>query len=160
VENPVNTLENLARLDPREMDEFLEQLAVFKEVAERAISAGDDVSAADIWQEAFEHLFPMPEVSDALTEIAKTAVPALMATPEIMVTAVSRDNAIGRYTGTNSIGPIPKNCDITFQIVNASALPREIQVVWTVRNEGNEAENMNDLGHRGETGLLATEYSS
>jgi hypothetical protein len=160
VKNPVNERENLARLEPHEMDEFIEQLRELKETAGRAISASDEVSAADIWQEAFEHLFPMPEVSDALTEVAKTAVPALIATPEIMVTAVPRDNTMLRYKGTNSIGPIPKNCDITFQITNASALPRDVQVQWTVRNEGTEAENVNDLGHRGETGLSATEYSA
>lgn len=34
------------------------------------------------------------------------------------------------------------------------------EVSWMVRNEGREAENINDLGHRGGAGLVAEERSA
>lgn len=48
----------------------------------------------------------------------------------------------------NEIGPIPKDCDIRFVLVNASSLPAGAILDWTVRNQGQEAEDLNDLGHR------------
>jgi hypothetical protein len=79
----------------------------------------------------------------------------------INVTAVSRTNpAGGRFSGVNEIGPIPKDCDIHFEITNAYALPANSQIVWMVRNEGREAENINDLGHIAGRGLIAKERSA
>jgi hypothetical protein len=81
--------------------------------------------------------------------------------PEIKVTAVSRTNpAAGRFSGTNQIGPIPKDCDITFEVTNARGLPANAQIIWMVRNEGREAENTNDLGHFAGRGLVAKEHSA
>lgn len=55
---------------------------------------------------------------------------------------------------------IPKGCDIEFRLANTGSLPFGATVTWTVRNEGREAENKNDLGHRVGAGLVAFETSA
>lgn len=100
----------------------------------------------------------MPQVKEALAKDARN-LPVHFTIPEIKVTAVSRTNsAAGRFTGVNQIGPIPKNCDITFEVMNAHALPATAQIVWMVRNERREAENINDLGHNAGAGTVAKEH--
>ncbi|MFA6204682.1 MAG: CBASS cGAMP synthase [Methylocystis sp.] len=160
VPNPVCETENLARLSDTEMNSFIERLKGLLEIANRAVARSTESAAADVWQEAFEHLFPMPAVTEVLTEAARY-LPVPLTMPEILVTAVSRDNAaLGKYNGMNKIGPIPKNCDVNFEIINGYALPHGAEIFWIVRNEGREAENINDLGHLAGTGLVATEHSA
>jgi Adenylyl/Guanylyl and SMODS C-terminal sensor domain len=158
--NPVNKSEDLARLSNGEMTAFIDELKIFLDVAKRAAAADTELGAADIWQESFEHLFPMPEVTQALTKAARQ-LPAPSAMPEIKITAVAQNNPSGgRFVGMNQIGPIPKDCKIYFEITNAHALPANSHIIWMVRNEGREAENINDLGHFAGTGLKADERSA
>ncbi len=160
VPNPVDKSENLARMTDAQMTTFIERLNTFLDVAERATAKDEEIAAADIWQESFEHLFPMPDVKEAVAKAAYQ-LPVRFTMPEIKVTAVSRTNsAAGRFSGVNQIGSIPKDCDITFEITNAYALPANAQILWMVRNEGREAENINDLGHQAGKGLTATERSA
>lgn len=158
VENPVSTSENLARLSGEEMRELISRLAKFLDVAERATVHETEFGAADTWQEEFGHLFPMPEVEESLHK-SNRQLPVPIATPEVKVTAQSRDNASGRFSGANRIGPIPRNCAIEFEVTNPFAMPPGSKIVWTVRNEGREAENTNDLGHPAGVGLRAHENS-
>jgi len=48
---------------------------------------------------------------------------------------------------TPSDGPIPKDCDIDFEIINPFSLPPNSELFWLARNQGREAENINDLGY-------------
>ena len=160
--NPADTGEDLlARLSEDSIREFLERLDDFVAVAKRALGAIDEVSAADHWADAFEHFFPLPEAT-SLEETAKSAyrLPVRALIPEVRVRAVSRTNALHRWDGMNEIGPIPIDCDIHFEVINPRDLPGDATVYWTVRNEGGEAELVNDLGHRAGTGLAAEERSA
>lgn len=157
--NPVDKSEDLTRLSSAEFAVFVDQLRNFHDVAKRAAERETEVGAADIWQEAFEHLFPLPDVNEALTEAART-LPVPFVMPEIKVTATSRGNLATQFSGLNQIGPIPKNCDIRFEITNSHALAAGSQIFWIVRNEGREAEYINDLGHQAGTGLVANERSA
>jgi hypothetical protein len=160
VPNPVDKSENVVRLSDDEMQAFVENLRKLQDVAARALNCATELAAADVWQEAFQHLFPMPEIKAELTEMAKL-LPVAFAMPQVEVTAVPRNNSnVQPYKGTNSIGPIPKDCDIYFEVTNPHALPADATVVWMVRNEGGEAENTNDLGHYAGTGLKAQEHSA
>lgn len=159
VPNPVNTSENLPHMSDAHMTTFIDRLKTFLDVAERATDKTDELAAADIWQESFEHLFPMPEVTESLVKAA-TQLPVRYVLPEIKVSAVSRTNAAGRFNGVNQIGPIPKDCDIYFEVTNPLSLPAGSQIFWMVRNEGREAENTNDLGHIAGRGLTAEERSA
>ena len=147
------------RHDDEAFEGFLEKLREFLDLAEVALAYEDLISAADKWSEAFQHFFPMPEVED-VQKTAGTGLPVRSITPEIHVRAVAKNNSHRHWNAMNKIGPIPKECYITFYITNQAQIPNNAVVNWMIRNEGEEAETTNDLGHRAGTGLRATEHSA
>lgn len=154
--------ENLAaRLSDQDFDAFLEKLKTFRDNAADALDADDLVTAADHWSESFEHFFPMPS-PELLAEAMKgdRQLPVVQFTPDVAVTAVSQSNQSLIWRDTNKIGPIPKGCDIRFELANAAVLPIGALVTWMVRNEGFEAEYKNDLGHVVGTGLRVERQSA
>ncbi len=161
VPNPVApTSEDLgARLSPEQWSDFIAKLGDLDEVAVRALTAESERAAADIWEQAFEHLFPMPAVEVDETK-STTSLPALRFMPEISVTATPRNNRHKTIADMNRIGPIPRNCTIVFEVVNSSQLPPGSEVHWVVRNEGRAAELENDLGHVSGKGLRMDEHSA
>lgn len=159
VRNPVDETENFAaRMDPGDWSAFVEELRGLDRIAETALACGNEVDACTAWAVAFAHLFPLPEAQTI--EHATRGLPAVRTLPEVAVRAISRDNPAFRYKDTNSIGPIPKNCDITFEVTNAMQMPHGTWFTWVVRNEGDEAEDLNDLGHIAGTGTQASERSA
>lgn len=159
VKNPVNPNEEISsRLTSEELDTFIERLVEFGNNAADAFAADTVVEAAELWSNPFEHLFPMPDESEAIKGM--DYLPVLATTPEVRVHAIARQDKKRRWQGDNGIGPIPKDCDITFTIINSDAVPPGASVHWMVRNEGTEAEYVNDLGHIAGSGLTATEHSA
>lgn len=159
VRNPVDETENFAtRMDADDWSDFVEALNNLKNIAEAAVACETEVGACSAWATAFEYLFPLPD-EDSIEKSADQ-LPVVRTMPEVAVTAVSRDNPTFRYDGTNSIGPIPKNCDVTFSVTNAMLFPPGTRFSWVVRNEGDEAEDKNDLGHLAGTGTKANEHSA
>lgn len=157
--NPVDNTENLAvRMTPESWRAFSNALLDLQKVAESALQCETDFAACSTWAGAFEHLFPLPE-TDRIDEEARN-LPALRTLPEVRVTAVSNDNSAFTYTGVNRIGPIRKNCKIAFRVTNVANFPVSTQFAWMVRNEGTEAEDVNDLGHNAGRGISASERSA
>ena len=162
VHNPANDDEVLSdRLNDDELDEFTDELRRFRDTAQGALDCENIVAAADKWSEAFEHFFPLPDEE----ELAKAAesgqrLLARVVVPEVNVRAVARNNPNRKWVDTNKIGPIPKDCTIDFRVTNSHALPNDATVQWMVRNEGDEAEYTNDLGHYAGDGLTADERSA
>ncbi|MEP0710224.1 MAG: CBASS cGAMP synthase [Parvibaculum sp.] len=159
VPNPVNKKENLNRLSAHAVVNFTTQLESLADIASRALEAHTQAQSADLWAQVFEHFFPIPNDEEVLAESATAIVP-IRFMPEIEVTATTRGQNPKSFHGMNAIGPIPKDSDIQFQLSNAYALPIGATVYWTVRNEGDEAEIENDLGHVSGTGLSASEHSA
>lgn len=159
VRNPVDPEENLAgRMSAGQWDMFVDQLRQFSEVAAEAVEADDEISACMLWSGSFEYLFPLPDVQPMREEAMQ--LPALRTLPEVQVNAVSKDNKNLRYSGLNEIGPVPKDCSISFRVSNAGRMPYGTQFYWMVRNEGDEAEDINDLGHKAGQGIEASECSA
>ena len=159
VRNPVDSSENLAaRLSDANWNAFENALATLHEIARGAIDCESEVDACSGWALAFEHFFPLPD-EDFLVEEARN-LPALRTIPEVSVSARSRDNPSITYQDTNRIGPIRKNCDIDFRVTNAHVMPPGTRYMWVVRNEGGEAEEVNDLGHPAGNGAAAREHSA
>lgn len=125
-------------------------------------------SAAEIWTEAFEHFFPMPEdlngedggERDEATVAKSTALVACTFDPQIYIMAVSKDNDSYVRDGVNTFATIVKNCSIHFELINANQLPAGASVRWTVRNRGHEAWSKNDIGHFACAELTADEHSA
>ena len=163
VYNPAaDDYEDLAeRLSDESFDEFVEKLRAFRDTALAALQCADTLSAADRWTEAFEHFFPMPEVQDLHKAFGGAEkLPVRTFIPEVNVQAVAKKNPHQKWEGVNEIGPIPKNCEISFGITNFVMLPANSTIQWMVRNEGDEAEAINDLGHRAGGELTASERSA
>lgn len=149
VPNPVATGENLNRLSAQQNDVMRERFADLLAIAERAIAAPAKGEAGEIWGEAFEHFFPLPDTEEGEAAVAQgTALIPIRFDPQIAVEARPKKQAGRVLRGENGIGPIPKGCTIKFVLVNASSLPPGAEVTWTVRNQGQDAEDINDLGHR------------
>ena len=90
----------------------------------------------------------------------RAQLPAHVVRPEVSVRAVARQNRLHHWEGMNKIGPIPKDCDIHFEVTNPWVLPIGAEIEWMVRNEGDEAEFVNDLGHKPAGDLRAKELSA
>lgn len=163
VTNPVDPEEILSdRLSAPQFDAFRNKLLTLQDVATRGAAATDLLTAADIWSEAFEQFFPAPDV-EVLQKSASSdgrSLVALPFDPIVHVRAVAKNNPRAFWEGTNEIGPIPKECNIEFTLANPYDLPPSARVTWTVRNEGNEAEQLNDLGHSSGAGLKKSETSA
>jgi Adenylyl/Guanylyl and SMODS C-terminal sensor domain len=161
VRNPANPGEDLNRLTDDQWAAFGKGINDFIGIAASACAANDEIEAADFWSRAFAHFFPMPDIRTALATDAVVKSQSLvpMKLPDVFVRAVGIKNPNINLTGTNRIGPIPKRCNIIFEIVDPWRLPPGSTVEWVVRNEGTEAEYVNDLGHRAGTGYKVSRPS-
>lgn len=171
VPNPADTDENLNRLDADATQVLTSHLREFEDTARRANTATNETNAAEIWTEAFEHFFPMPEdfegeddkvkEAGARTGLANgTALMTYAFDPQIRVRAVSKDNANYVKEGVNSLPTIVKNCSIHFELLNVNQLPQGSALRWTVRNRGHEAWNKNDIGHYSGDAHVSDEHSA
>ena len=154
--HPIDRGDLAADLSEPEWAAFRIRIRDFTNNPDKATSS-DVITACSIWSLEFEHLFPLPEVDD-LRDI-QSNLPVVAYIPDVSVSAISKKNQFMRFNGRNEIGPIPKDCDITFHVTNMAVMPLGAQVQWIVRNEGDEAENTNDLGHLAGVGPTAHEKS-
>lgn len=148
--NPIDTVENLNRLDPINFRGFFDKMEIMVDTALRALQSPSEFETAVIWQEVFHNFFPIPSL-DVESSIGTQLVPVVFV-PRIHAKAVADINQAREFTGINEIGSIPKNCTITFNLTNHQQLPPDAAVHWVVRNEGEDAENENDMGHMAGTG--------
>jgi hypothetical protein len=160
VPNPINNEENLNKLSADNQDLFDGVLADLLSCADRALDAGTAVEAAEIWSEAFAHFFPIPTDGMLVEGHMAKAVATVAFVPEVSIRAIPKNSPHRVFTGLNGIGPIPRGCDIEFRLDNAGQVPFGSEVRWTVRNEGGEAEQTNDMGHRAGRGFTAKETSA
>lgn len=162
VPNPVNGEENLNRLDDEATREVVDQLATLATIASRARLSGEKSAAAEIWAEAFQQFFPMPEDNHEVSEakLQHNAVAIYQFDPQVEVQAIPRLNKNRQWRGLNELQPIPKDCDITFTLANRAQLPAGARIRWTVRNRGEEAGRLNDLGHIAVTDNSVSRHSA
>lgn len=155
VANPVNRRENLNRTSPEATDAFREGLRSLIRIADAGLAAPTEAGTAFAWTQAFDHFFPAPSEQPAN---ANAIVPVAF-DPQVSVEARPEGSA-AVMRGLNGIGPIPKKCAISFTLDNIHQLPAGAQVRWCVRNEGEEAELINDMGHVSAAGAVAAETSA
>lgn len=156
--NPVNSEENLNRLDPEGQTAFLDGLWHLVDLADRALASASQFETVATWEQAFQQFFPSA-IADTNDPASQVLIPVEFI-PVVDVKATSRTNAQAAYTGVDGIGPIPRECTITFTLRNGHQLPAGARVHWIVRNEGEEAELTNDMGHLAGEGLVGREERS
>jgi hypothetical protein len=135
VTNPANRNEDLSRLSDEDKSSLLTKLEDLLSIADRALAARTKTASAEIWSEAFDHFFPVPEDDDQEEAVLKIAESRALATLKFNpVVSVQARTGSRVFHGTDRIGPIPKGCDITFSLANYHALPAGAVVSWMVRN--------------------------
>lgn len=150
VPNPVNFREDLNRLEIDATVKLVGKLKALASIGEQARSSTDIATAAEIWSEAFDQFFPMPEdTEEGIRALAEsTAIAKYVYMPDVSATASPRQNRhVEPVRGVNQLSPIPKDCEIRFEVINPAQLPAGCTLKWTVRNHGREAAGENDLGH-------------
>jgi len=158
VNNPVNGSEDINRLDSDSFTSFIGKLSELVEISTRALKARSEFESAATWQEAFRHFFPFPVTEQG--DKKNLALVPVKFNPQVSIVAVPKDNPNFKYSGTNEIGPIPKECKLRFIITNANLLPQDTKIEWIARNEGQDAEYQNDLGHFAGNGSQVDDYSA
>lgn len=147
VENPVDSTEDLNRMCDEAWEGFLPRLSALRDTAERANDAADEASAALIWSEAFSFLMPLPE-TDEVEVVEESSGRAVMQLPEIQIQVFPPKATVPSATYRNEVPSVSKDCKLVFTILNPHVIPDFATVEWTVRNEGEEADALSDLGHR------------
>jgi hypothetical protein len=148
VENPVQTDQDrdLNRLTQAGFAQFMDAFGEFLDVADRATDCEDEAEAAMIWIEAFDYLFPLPDIV-GIAEENELNRNIVVTTPEIRIElSNSEGGSVSRnYTGQVDFARV--NEWLRFRITNHQSLPRNAVIRWVVRNVGDEAYQKNDLGH-------------
>lgn len=143
--NPVNKAENLNRIPEEKWPTFLNTLGLLRESADRAAESDDESGAAFAWSEALSFLMPLPEADEV--EVIDSSGRALMVLPSIQIEVYARNPERLVTTHMNEVPAVPKKCDLKFRITNPHVVPQYATIEWTVRNAGQEAEAVGDLGH-------------
>ena len=145
--NPVNSKESLNRIPSEAWGAFLTRLQLLHEAAESAEAAEDEVAAALAWSEALTYLMPLPE-TDVVEVSDPASTTALMQIPEVKI-EVATDRSFKNILQThrNEVPDVGKGHWLRFTIINPQIIPAMAMIEWTVRNEGEDADYLGDLGH-------------
>ncbi len=146
VSNPVDKTENLNRIPDEHWSKFIETLEILYGAAQKAEESEDEAGAALAWSEAFSFLMPLPE-ADGVEFVDAASGRSLMMLPNIRVDVFVRNPKRHLATYTNEVPSVAKKCDLKFSITNQHVIPPYATIEWTVRNAGQEAEIIGDLGH-------------
>jgi hypothetical protein len=160
IKNPVDSTEDLSRIPADSWEAFIRQLTILYDAGRAASLAEDEVSAALAWERAFSFLMPLPE-TDELEVVDDSTGRALMQIPDIRIRVFDRRGGALVATFTNEVSSVLKDQWLQFEILNGPLVPRFASVAWTVRNGGDEADDVGDLGHAREgIGLLSVEEAT
>ena len=145
VRNPVDITENLNRIPEKNWPKFIETLGLLRDAANKAADSDDESGAALAWSEALSFLMPLPEADEV--EVVDSSGRALMVLPNIQIEVYARNPKRHIATHMNEVPAVSKNCDLKFKITNPHVVPQYATIEWTVRNDGQEADAVGDLGH-------------
>lgn len=93
----------------------------------------------------FEH--SLPPINESPVAQGSTGLPALTVPVSIQVSHYDAKEKLLSIEVVSSIMSY-KNENLEFKVSNVSEYPRGSTASWIVRNQGVEAGNYNDLGHR------------
>jgi hypothetical protein len=160
VANPIDRNEDLNRIPEDAWEAFLTRLAVLNDAAQAADEAEDEASAALAWEGGFSFLMPFPE-TDEVEVVGPGSERALMQVPDIDIRVYDREGGNLLATYRNEVPSAPKGRWLVFEIEGRHIVPQYADISWTVRNDGEEADHIGDLGHtqRG-IGMYSAEEST
>jgi len=149
------TGEDLLRFDRATLDDFLEGLRRAERLSKEALGLG----LADAflrWSVLFEHMFPPARAVLPKTDVTSSGLPmrTIPVTIRTELWGSVRPGGPSCQKTTTIADVVATDGDkVVFRIENRADYPSTAQVVWLVRNQGDEAAFVNDLGHRRQGGL-------
>lgn len=146
VENPVDPEEDLNRITDEGWNDFFDSLRTLDASAQAAFSAVDEPTSALAWEEAFSYLMPLPETADEV-EVEDNTGRALIVVPDIEIRVFARKGGALEATHRNHLPSVVVGKHLEFEILKPENLPKYSEITWTVRNDGDEAITLGDLGH-------------
>lgn len=148
VENPVTTDQDrdLNRLDNTGFDGFMRGLNELLDIATRATGCDEEANAAAAWTDAFDYLFPLPDVA-GLAEETDIQRGLMVATPNIRIDISTTRGGPALRSFNDQVDLVRLKECLRFRITNPQDLPLGATVRWIVRNLGEDAYRENDLGH-------------
>jgi len=146
VVNPVDNTEDLNRIPEDQWETFIHHFSHLYDASQAANDADDEPSAALAWELAFSFLMPLPDNIDEV-EVESDAGKSLMQIPDIHISVYDKPGGTLLAEYLNEVPSVPKNRWLVFKISNPAVVPDFEEVAWTVRNDGNEASTIGDLGH-------------
>lgn len=161
VQNPVrgDSDDDLNRLEANDFAVFMDHLGALVDIARRATEATEEADAAVTWSEAFDYLFPLPDVTELATEIVPGTGISVTAPKITIAVRDSRDAAPNRFYD-DSVPFVRLGNWLKFTITNAADLPNGAVTRWVVRNNGRQAHAKNDLGHSVVDGSMHDEHTA
>ena len=146
VRNPVDAAEDLNRISPDAWGAFLTRMTVLNDAAQAAAEAQDEAAAAFAWEGVFSFLMPLPE-TDEVEVVESSTERALMQVPDIDIAMYDRQGGNLWENFRNEVPSVAKGRWLVFRIANRHIVPSYADIAWTVRNDGDEADSIGDLGH-------------
>lgn len=104
----------------------------------------DNIENYLAWNGVFEYMFP-PCIGNSDKDNIKN-LPALSNPPQIKARQCDKSKKLIQSTIDKSVMAF-KNENLYFSVANQQDYPIDCEVRWTVRNQGQEAGRINDLGH-------------
>lgn len=140
-------------------DEYLNvksKLEVLKKTCEQISNSDDSFYQYLFWNTVFEHMFPsyVDHINDV---VDKTNLPTITRQPKIRVRHLDKQNSI-QSDSTEQVINAYKDDKLYFSIYNANDYSPTSSVYWTARNQGYEANRINDLGHKANNTLNEERY--
>jgi len=148
VPNPAGVVdEPLNRLDDDSQLHFEQNLDFLLGCANKYLESEDIF----VWESVFEHLMPVDMIFENSSD---TKLPALHADIDVSVSWSQSPKSPTRMPERESYN---KGWRLFFRVNNPNSFPPGTQFMWTVRNNGKEAQEINDLGHVSTSGLNCEE---
>lgn len=144
VQNPCGE-GDLLNLEQNDLGILRSRLSILKRVCEFASGSSDSMEQFVLWSTTFEHLFPAYHDLDKDAS-EKTGLPAITTPPQIRVRHLDKNGKILSNQVQDSI-TAHKGESLYFSIENVADYPIDSIVKWFVKNKGQEAVRINDLGH-------------
>lgn len=155
VTSPVNG-DDLLGFDQDQLERFRRELRKLIRIIERIESAQTNSQKFIHWSEIFEYIFPPAREYDWLSEDGRAALPAMTRPPKIRIVHRLKSNQIHRTTVSEDITAY-KGEKLEFVIQNRDDYPTSASCAWIVRNQGESALTINDVGHITEGNISETQ---
>lgn len=142
--NPLNG-DDVLCFESSDMEAWRSRLQDLESICNEALQTTNQFASYYLWERVFEH--SLPPINESPIAQGSAGLPALTVPASIQVSHYdAKERLLLADVATSIISY--KNESLAFKISNDAEYPRGSTATWIVRNQGAEAGDCNDLGHR------------